>query len=65
MSLALLIANVERAGNHAVVLGVLVLVAAAGGLVYGLMYLVRSRARSKRGPEGTRGQGPEERGPAA
>lgn len=65
MSRALVIANVERAGNHAAVLGILVLVAAVGGLTYGLIYLVRSRARSKRGPEGTRGRDPEERGPAA
>lgn len=55
MSHALVIANIDRAGDHAAVMGVVVLVAAIGGLVYGLVRLaVRSRAgrtRSARGPE--------------
>jgi hypothetical protein len=45
----LLIASIERAGDHAAVVGVLVLVAAASGLVYGLVRVAgRSRARSAR-----------------
>jgi hypothetical protein len=55
MSHALVIANIDRAGDHAAVLGVVVLVAAVGGLVYGLVRLAaRSRAartRTARGPE--------------
>jgi hypothetical protein len=50
MSHALVIASIDRAGDHAAVLGVLVLIAAIGGLVYGLVRLgVKSRARSARG----------------
>jgi hypothetical protein len=52
---ALVVASLDRAGDHAAVLGVLVMVAAMGGLVYGLARrTVRSRAeraRSARGPE--------------
>jgi hypothetical protein len=55
----LVIANIDRAGDHAAVLGVLVLVAAAGGLVYGLVrHAVKSRARrthASRGPDADRG----------
>jgi hypothetical protein len=55
MSHALVIANIDRAGDHAAVLGVVVVVAAVGGLLYGLVRLaVKSRAdrtRSARGPE--------------
>jgi hypothetical protein len=56
MSHAVLLANIDRAGDHAAVLGVLVLVAAIGGLVYGLVRLgVKSRARSARRAESDRG----------
>jgi hypothetical protein len=52
MSHALVIANIDRAGDHAAVLGVLVAVAAVGGLIYGLVRLAArsraSRARSNR-----------------
>jgi hypothetical protein len=42
---ALVIASIDRAGDHAVILGVFVAVAAVGGLAYGLFRLVaRSRA---------------------
>jgi hypothetical protein len=45
---ALVIANIDRAGDHAAVLGVLLLVVAVGGLVYGVVRIaVRSRTRSK------------------
>jgi hypothetical protein len=55
MSHAVVLANIERAGDHAAVLGVLVLVAAIGGLVYGLVRLgVKSRARSARRAESDR-----------
>jgi hypothetical protein len=48
MSVGLVIANVDRAGDHAAVLGVLLLVAAVGGLVYGLVRIAaKSRTRSK------------------
>jgi hypothetical protein len=58
MSLALVIANIDRAGDHAAVLGVVVAVAAVGGLIYGLVRLAArsraSRARSTRpGPDRT------------
>jgi hypothetical protein len=60
MSHALVIANIDRAGDHAAVLGVLVLVAAIGGIVYGLVRLARrsraSRARSARGGDSDRGR---------
>ena len=43
-----MIASIDRAGDHAVVLGVLLLVAAVGGLVYGVVRIaVKSRTRSK------------------
>jgi hypothetical protein len=46
---ALVIANLDRAGDHAAVLGVLVAIAAVGGLIYGLVRLAaRSRARRTR-----------------
>jgi hypothetical protein len=49
MSHALVIANIDRAGDHAAVLGVLVLVAAIGGMVYGLVRLAgKSRAARTR-----------------
>jgi hypothetical protein len=52
MSHGLVLANSDRAGDHAAVVGVVVLVAAIGGLVYGLVRLVvGNRARSARGPE--------------
>jgi hypothetical protein len=50
----LVLANIDRAGDHAIVLAVLAGIAAVGGLVFGLIRLVgRSRARrtsSERGP---------------
>jgi hypothetical protein len=55
MSQALVLANIDRAGDHAAVVGVVVAVAAMGGLVYALVRLAgKSRAgrtRSARGPE--------------
>jgi hypothetical protein len=52
-----MIASLDRAADHAVVLGVLVLMAAAGGLVYWLVQLAGRRrvrrSRSDRTPEGT------------
>jgi hypothetical protein len=51
-----MIASLDRAADHAVVLGVLVLIAAMGGLVYWLVQLAArrraGRAHSDRGPEG-------------
>jgi hypothetical protein len=59
MSYALVIANVDRAGDHAAVLGVLVLVAAIGGMVYGLVRLAAKsragRARATPGADSDRG----------
>jgi len=44
----LVIASIDRAGDHAAILGVLLLIAAVGGLVYGLVRVaVKSRTRSK------------------
>lgn len=52
-----MIASIDRAVDHAVVLGVLVLIAAIGALAYWLILLAArrrvGRARSDRGPEGT------------
>jgi hypothetical protein len=53
MSHALVLANIDRAGDHAAGLGVLVLAVAIGGLVYGLVRLV-ARARSARRPDSDR-----------
>lgn len=51
----LVIANVDRAGDHAVVLAIVLAIAVVGGLVYGLVRFVGNRraggARSDRGPE--------------
>jgi hypothetical protein len=47
MSHEFVLANIERAGDHAVVVGVMVAIAAAGGVAYGLARLVgRRHARS-------------------
>jgi hypothetical protein len=55
----LVVANVERAGDHAAIVGVLALVAAVGGAAYGLVRLVArsraSRTRPERGPKPHRG----------
>jgi ABC-type nitrate/sulfonate/bicarbonate transport system permease component len=40
----LLIANIDRAGDHARVLGILLLIALVGALGYGLVQVVRKRA---------------------
>jgi ABC-type nitrate/sulfonate/bicarbonate transport system permease component len=52
-----MIASIDRAGDHAVVLAALVLIVAVGGLVYWLVLLAArrraGRAHSDRGPEGT------------
>ncbi len=58
MASGLLIASIDRAGDHVAVLGVLVLIAAVGGLIYGLVHLLKSRTGSTpsdRGPEPPRG----------
>lgn len=51
--------HLSRAADHAVLIGVALLIALVGGLVYGLVRLVgKSRAgrtRSDRGHEGARG----------
>jgi hypothetical protein len=52
MSYALVLASIDRVGDHGAVLGVVVLVAAAGGLVYGLVRLaIKSRAERDRRPD--------------
>jgi hypothetical protein len=57
MDLELVIASIDRAGDHAAILGVIAVIAAVGGLVYGLVRLAgknrAGRARSDRasGPE--------------
>jgi uncharacterized integral membrane protein len=43
----IVLANIDRAGDHAVVLGVVALIAAIGGLLFGLVRLV-GRARERR-----------------
>jgi hypothetical protein len=49
MSLALVLASIDRAGDHAAVLGVVVAVAGVGGVVYGLVRIVvKGRARRTR-----------------
>jgi hypothetical protein len=58
MSRELVIASIDRAGDHAGVLGVLVLVAAIGGLIYGLVRIAAKnragRTRSAPGRESDR-----------
>jgi hypothetical protein len=53
MDLELVIASIDRAGDHAVVVGALVVIATVGGLGYGLVRLVgKSRAgRTRSGRE--------------
>jgi hypothetical protein len=54
MSQALVIASIERAGDHAAIVGVLIVLAAAGGLVYGLVrFAARSRAARTRSAPGS------------
>ena len=48
----LVIASIERAGDHAAIMGVLVGVAVVGGLIYGLVRLA-GRARASRTRSGT------------
>lgn len=59
MAQALIIANVERAADHGAALGIVVLVAAVGGLLYGLVRLLgkrrAGRPRAGRGPGTDRG----------
>jgi hypothetical protein len=47
MVFELVLASIDRAGDHAVVLGVVALIAVIGGLLYGLVNLV-GRARARR-----------------
>jgi hypothetical protein len=58
MNRELVIASIDRAGDHAGLLGVLVLVAAIGGLIYGLVRIAAKnragRTRSAPGPESDR-----------
>jgi hypothetical protein len=51
MAAELVIASIERAGDHAAVMGVVLGVAVVGGLIYGLVRLaVRARgSRTQRG----------------
>jgi hypothetical protein len=52
VSHALVIANIERAGDHAAVVGVLLVVVAIGGLIYGLVRLAaKSRTGRNRRPD--------------
>jgi hypothetical protein len=50
MGAALVIANLDRAGDHAAALGMLVGVALVAGVVYGLIRLV-GKSRAGRGPD--------------
>jgi hypothetical protein len=47
----LLLANVERAGDHAAALGVLAVVAVVGGLIWGVAHLVSKSRAGRRNPE--------------
>jgi hypothetical protein len=53
MAAELVIATIERAGDHAAIMGVVVGVAVVGGLIYGLVRLaVRARgSRTHREPD--------------
>jgi hypothetical protein len=60
MSDRLLIASLDRAGDHGALLGMLVVIAFAGALVYGLYLLVKRRADRPdpdRGRDDLRGPG--------
>ncbi len=54
-----LLASIDRAGDHAVALGLVTVIAAVASLVYGLIQLLGKRrevrTRSHRGPEGAEG----------
>ncbi len=56
-----LIASIDRAGDHVVVVGVLAVVAAVVGLVYGLVRLVGKRRADRPQPDRDSGgaRGPE------
>jgi hypothetical protein len=47
-----LIASIDRAGDHGIVVGMLVMIALAGALVYGLYLLVKGRADRPQSDEG-------------
>jgi hypothetical protein len=70
MGLGIVMANLDRAGGHVLILGVLLGLAAVGGLVYGLVRLMarnratrppaRSRPDGADGPEPSPSTGPAE-----
>lgn len=61
MTQALLLASIDRAGDHAVVVGGLAVAAALGGLVYWLVQLADKRraGRTPRGDGSDSAAGPE------
>lgn len=62
MILGLLIGNIDRAGDHAAILGILLLIAFVGALGYGLVHVVRKRLVRARS-DGSRSKHAQDWGP--
>ena len=62
MSRGLVLADISRAGDHVMVFGVLALIAAVGGLAYGLIRLVGKRRAGRAASERA---APNDRAPGA
>jgi ABC-type nitrate/sulfonate/bicarbonate transport system permease component len=62
MILGLLIGNIDRAGDHAPILGILLLIALVGALGYGLVHVVRKRLLRARS-DGSRSKSAQDWGP--
>ena len=62
MILGLLIGNIERAGDHAAILGILLVIAFVGALGYGLIHVVRKRLLRPRS-DGARSNSAQDWGP--
>jgi ABC-type nitrate/sulfonate/bicarbonate transport system permease component len=62
MILGLLIGNIDRAGDHAAIFGILILIAFVGALGYGLVQVVRKRVARARS-DGSRSKSAHDWGP--
>ena len=62
MILGVLIGNIDRAGDHAAILGILLLIAFVGALGYGLIQVVRKRLLRARS-DGSRSKSAQDWGP--
>jgi hypothetical protein len=62
MILGLLIGNIDRAGDHGAILGILLLIAFVGAFGYGLIQVVRKRLLRARS-DGSRSKSAQDWGP--